>query len=213
MPSLSEIINAPVGQALPYIYHQVMGSAAGGLVLTTFILVITLFCSISITITSSRSTWAFARDNAIPYSSFWSRFNDKHDCPIQALGLLTLVQMVLGLISLGSTSAFLAFISVGVIALAIAYAIPLILSMRARRTEVKQARWHAPGNLGWYLNAVALAWIAFEIVLFAMPPVLPVTPISMNYAAAVFVGLAVLTVLWYFIHARKGKLLRSSWFL
>jgi amino acid transporter len=205
MPALYEIIDAPVAQALPYIYHRVMGSAAGGLALTSFVLVITLFCSVSITVTSSRSTWAFARDNAIPYSSFWSRFSQKHDCPIHALALMTLVQMALGLISLGSSSAFLAFISVGVIALAIAYAVPVVLSMMGSRREVQQARWKASGLIGWAINIAALSWIALEIVLFALPAVQPVTSVSMNYAAVVFVGLSLLTVAWYFIHARHGK--------
>jgi amino acid transporter len=205
MPALNEIIDAPVAQALPYIYHRVMGSAAGGLALTCFVLVITFFCSVSITVTSSRSTWAFARDNALPYSSIWSRFSQKHDCPIQALALMTLVQMALGLISLGSTSAFNAFISVGVIALSIAYAIPIILSMKGSRKEVRQARWQAKSLLGWAVNILALAWIVLEIVLFALPAAQPVTSVSMNYAAVVFVGLSLLTVAWYFIHARHGK--------
>lgn len=205
MPAISDIINAPVAQALPYIYHRVMGTAAGGLALTSFVLVITFFCSVSITVTSTRSTWAFARDNAIPYSSFWGRFSKKHDCPIQALALMTGVQMLLGLVSLGSSSAFAAFYGVGVIALSIAYAIPIILSMMGSRKEVQQARWQAKSAIGWTVNGLALAWIALEIVLFAMPATQTVTSVSMNYAAVVLVGLSVLTVAWYSIHARHGK--------
>jgi hypothetical protein len=99
----------------------------------------------------------------------------------------------------------LAFISVGVIALAIAYAVPVILSMMGSRKEVQQARWKATGLLGWAINIAALAWIGLEIGLFAMPATQPVTSVSMNYAAVVFAGLSLLTVAWYFIHARHGK--------
>lgn len=52
--------------------------------------------------------------------------------------------MLLGLINLGSSSAFLAFVSVGVQALALAYAIPIGVSLFTGRKEVNKARW----NLG-----------------------------------------------------------------
>jgi len=77
MPSLDYILGAPVGQALPYIYQAVMGSPAGGLGLTILILIITFFCSISITVAASRCTWAFARDNAIPGSQLFKKVSKK----------------------------------------------------------------------------------------------------------------------------------------
>jgi len=39
-----------------------MGSPGAGLALMFLVLVITIFCSISITVAASRCTWAFARD-------------------------------------------------------------------------------------------------------------------------------------------------------
>ncbi|KAF3024904.1 hypothetical protein E8E14_012734 [Neopestalotiopsis sp. 37M] len=204
MPSLADIIaNAPVGQALPYIYAVVMGTPGGGLGLTVLVLIITLFCSISITVAASRTTWAFARDDAIPLSSLWAKVDEKHGTPIWALALTTVVQMVLGLINLGSSSAFLAFVSVGVMALAASYGLPIAISMFHRRTEVSGARWRMPAAIGWTANILAIVWIVFEIILFSMPTVLPVTETSMNYAIVVFVGFMALSAVWYVLHAHK----------
>ncbi|KPM45201.1 hypothetical protein AK830_g1420 [Neonectria ditissima] len=204
LPDLTEIIeNSPVSQALPYIYGQVMGTPGGGLALTFLIIVITVFCSISITVAASRCTWAFARDQAIPWSRLWSRVDERHGVPIWALALTTIVQMLLGLINLGSSSAFLAFVSVGVIALALSYGIPISLSVFHRRREVAAARWKMPNGIGWVVNSIALAWIAFEVVLFAMPSVLPVTAVTMNYASVVLAGFLLISAVWYAIHARK----------
>lgn len=61
LPPLADVVGAPGGQALPYIFHTVMGTPGGGLGLIFLVLVITLFCSISITVAASRCTWAFAR--------------------------------------------------------------------------------------------------------------------------------------------------------
>ncbi|KAK7426695.1 hypothetical protein QQZ08_006873 [Neonectria magnoliae] len=204
LPDLTEIIeNSPVSQALPYIYGQVMGTPGGGLALAFLVIIITVFCSISITVASSRCTWAFARDQAIPLSRLWSRVDERHGVPIWALALTTIIQMLLGLVNLGSSSAFLAFVSVGVIALALSYGIPISLSIYHRRREVAAARWKMPNGLGWVVNSIALAWIAFEVVLFAMPSVLPVTEVSMNYASVVLAGFLFISAVWYAIHARK----------
>lgn len=117
----------------------------------------------------------------------------------------TVVQMLLGLINLGSSSAFLAFVSVGVISLAVSYGIPIAISLFHRRRDVNGARWTMGSTVGWVVNIIALLWIIFEMVLFSMPTVLPVTEVSMNYAIVVFFGFMAISAAWYAIHARKGK--------
>lgn len=205
LPPLEDILGAPSGQALPYIFNVVMGSPGGGLALIFLVLVVTIFCSISITVAASRCTWAFARDDAIPGAKFFARVSPRWGVPVNALVLVTIVQMLLGLINLGSTSAFTAFVSVGVQALALSYAIPIAISLIGGRTEVRRAPWNLGGIVGPIVNVVALAWIAFELVLFSMPTALPVTEVSMNYASVVLVGFGLIACIWYFVHSRKGE--------
>lgn len=208
MPPLADIIGAPNAQAIPYIFHMVMGSPGGGLGLTFLVLGITMFCSISITVAASRCTWAFARDQAIPGSRIFSIVNKSVNVPVNALILVTLVQMLLGLINLGSSSAFTAFVSVGVMALSISYAIPIGLSLLwNRRKEVSHARWNCGSMIGTTVNVVALVWIAFEVVLFSMPTALPVTEVTMNYASVVLVGFMTIAAIWYGVYARRGEFL------
>jgi len=117
--------------------------------------------------------------------------------------------MLLGLINLGSTSAFTAFVSVGVQALALAYAIPIAISLLNKRDQVLKAKWNLGRIVGPIVNAIALLWIAFEMVLFSMPTALPVTSITMNYASVVLVGFGAIAAVWYVVHSRKCKY-RSS---
>ncbi|KIM93416.1 hypothetical protein OIDMADRAFT_137916 [Oidiodendron maius Zn] len=204
LPPLADILTAPSAQALPYIFHIVMGTPGGGLGLTFLVLGVTLFCSISITVAASRCTWAFARDNAIPGATLFSIVNNSLGVPVWALVLTTVVQMLLGLINLGSSSAFTAFVSVGVIALAVSYAIPIAVSLLwNKRYEVSQARWNCGSVVGSVVNVVALIWITFEVVLFSMPTALPVTAVTMNYASVVFVGFLAISAIWYFVYARR----------
>ena len=205
MPPLKHVIKAPAAQALPYIFHVVMGTPGGGLGLIFLVLVITLFCSVSITVAASRCTWAFARDDAIPGAKLWAKVDKRLGVPVNALALVTVVEMLLGLINIGSSSAFLAFVSVGVQALALSYAIPIAISLLSdRRKEVNRARWTLGKIIGPIVNSIAVAWIGFELVLFSMPTALPVTAVTMNYSSVVLVGFGVIAAVWYVVHSRTA---------
>ncbi len=211
LPPLLDIIQlAPAGQAFPYVAHRVMGTPGGGLAVMFFALGVAVFCSISITVAASRCTFAFARDGAIPGHRLWARVN-KDQTPVNALILLTVVQMLLGLINLGSTTAFTAFASVGTIALAAAYATPVLISMLQGRRAVSSARFGWPTALGWAVNIVTVLWVAFQLFLFSMPAALPVTVVTMNWCAPVFVGFLLLSAVYYVISARKGEWSSNDW--
>lgn len=136
----------------------------GGLGLIFLVLIITIFCSISITVAASRCTWAFARDDAIPGAKLWAKVDKRLGVPVWSLILVTVIQMLLGLINIGSSSAFIAFISVGVQALALSYFIPIAISLFTARKEVSMAKWTLGKIAGPAVNVIALLWIAFELV-------------------------------------------------
>ena len=209
MPALDELVSAPYGQALPVIFHLVMGDRAGALALLVLVLVLTLCCSFSITVAASRTTWAFARDQAIPFASMFARVDQRTGAPVWALVLVTVVQALLGLINLGSSSAFTAFVSVGVMGLEVSYLFPIAISLLHRRREVNAAHFTMGPTVGYVVNFIAVLWIIFQVVLFSMPAVRPVTQVSMNYASVVFAGFAAFSIVWYFVYAKKGKLFLS----
>ena len=209
LPPLTDIAaHTMYNQPLPSILYTITGSLGLTVFLMVLVLLVTFFCAISITTTASRCTWAFSRDNALPVSRWWSQ--TVHGQPLPALILVTMVEMLLGMIYLGSSSAFTAFASVGVIALAASYGVPLAISIFTRRDEVNKARWRMPHGVGLVVNSVALLWILFQVVLFCMPVGIPVTSTSMSYASVVFLGLLTLSILWYLYYARRSKCKRSS---
>ncbi|RGP72029.1 amino acid transporter [Fusarium longipes] len=200
LPPLEDVLAAPYGQALPFIIGTITGSKPLSLALLVMVLLVTLFCSMSITTTASRCTWALSRDGMLPFSGIWSRtlFNQ----PIYALALVTVIEICLGCVNLGSTSAFTAFVSVGVVALALAYLIPIATSLTFGRAEVSKAKWHL-GALGTVANFISVFWIIFQLILFSMPSDLPVTPETMNYASVVLFGFLFLCGVWYLIWGKR----------
>jgi len=139
-----------------------------------------MFCAISICCAASRATWSFARDKAIPLHKVWSKVNHSlGDVPLNANILVLVIQVLLGLIYLGSSAAFNAFVGVAVMCLGASYAMPIAISLANGRRDMADAPFSL-GRWGFAINLFAVLWTAFEIVLFSMPAVIPVTPVSMS---------------------------------
>jgi len=205
LPDISILLAVSSGQPIGVMFELIMGSKGGGFGIWFIIFGIGMFCAISISCAASRATWAFARDHALPFSRVFARVATPpltHEpIPVNAFLLSTAVQVLLGLIYLGSSTAFNAFVSVSVICLGSSYAMPVVVSLARGRREVARAPYSL-GRWGVLVNAVTTAWILFAIVLFCMPTVVPTTPQTMNYASVVFVGFAVFSAVWYIINGK-----------
>ncbi|KAG6328139.1 hypothetical protein ID866_10950 [Astraeus odoratus] len=204
LPDVSILLSVPSGQPIGVMFTLAMGSNAGGFGLVAnndFLVFGTgMFCAISISCAASRATWAFARDKAIPFHAHFSKISPHlADVPVNALLLSTAIQVLLGLIYLGSSTAFNAFVGVAVMCLGASYAMPVAMSLVDGRRHVRDAPFRLGTKVGWAVNAIAVLWIVFATVLFSMPAVIPVTKVTMNYASVVFVGFAVISAVWYMI--------------
>ncbi|EIW76916.1 amino acid transporter [Coniophora puteana RWD-64-598 SS2] len=202
LPDVATLISVSSGQPVGVMFTLAMGSQGGGFGLWFIIFGIGMFCAISISCAASRATWAFARDKALPLHTYFSHVNTRlDDVPVNAYILSTAIQVLLGLIYLGSSAAFNAFVGVAVMCLGASYAMPVAISLLNGRKDVHDAPFSL-GKWGNVVNAIAVLWIMFAIVLFSMPAVIPVTQSSMNYASVVFVGFGLFSAVWYMIDGR-----------
>lgn len=135
---IDAVISSPSG-ALLQIFYQATNSKAGAVCLLMFPVVSMAFATQGILTTSSRMTYAFARDSGsfasplisfafdqyssegLPFSTFFSRVNPKLQVPVQALGLSTAFVVIFGCVYLGSSSALNAILSSSVIFLNCSY--------------------------------------------------------------------------------------------
>jgi choline transport protein len=120
--------------------------------------------------------------------------------PVNALCLVCALSCLLALINLGSTTAFLAVLSLATLALYISYTIP-ILFVLIRKLEVRPPNY-GPFKLGRWgipINIFALVWCTFTIIWLPFPVSLPVTKTTMNYAAPVWGGCLIIALVDWFI--------------
>lgn len=198
-----EILQAVAnGQPIGLIFKTVTGSAGGGFGLLFLILGIMLFAGIGALTAASRCTYAFARDGAIPGFTAWQKVNKTLDVPVNAIILSAVVDCLLGLIYFGSSAAFNSFTGVATICLSTSYGVPILINVLRGRRAVKHSSFSL-GRFGYAINITTICWIVLAVVLFCMPVSLPVTPSTMNYASVVFAGFATISVVWYFVYARR----------
>ncbi|KAF8214624.1 amino acid/polyamine transporter I [Mycena galopus ATCC 62051] len=200
LPDIATLLAVASGQPVGLMFELIMGLKAGGFGLWFIIFGVGMFCAISISCAASRATWAFARDAAIPFHRTFATVNKalSGGIPLNAILLSTIIQLLLGLIYLGSSAAFNAFVGVAVMCLGASYAMPVAISLANGRKDMADSPFGL-GYAGTALNAIAVVWAMFELVLFSMPAVLPTTPTTMNYAPVVFVGFAFISAVWYLI--------------
>ncbi|KAJ9134271.1 Choline transport protein [Pleurostoma richardsiae] len=204
LKDVDTVIGSAAGPLLQILYDATQ-NRAGAICLLMFPLVCMLFTTTSIMTTSSRMSYAFARDRGLPFSRVFAKVHPGLDVPLYALIWTTAWVIIFGCIFLGSSSAFNAIVSASVVALGVTYAIPPAINcLRGRRMLPETRPFKLPGWLGWTVNLVGIAWTILTTVLFVFPPELPVTASNMNYCIVAFGIILFIAVFQWIIDGRKN---------
>lgn len=67
--SIEDALASPTKQAYMYVFYNSTQSVAGASAMSALVIFMAIFCNLSITATSSRQLFAFARDQGVPFSS------------------------------------------------------------------------------------------------------------------------------------------------
>jgi amino acid transporter len=196
-------IDVIFGQALPEGWHflVLLISTAGQ-----------LFCTTACLTSASRMTFAFSRDGAIPGSAWLAKVNPRTKIPANAVMFVTAIGILITLPALKSIGgvpvAFLAVVSVAVIGLYLAFAIPIFLRWRMG-DAFEPGSWTLGSKYKW-MNLVAV----IEILIVSIYFILPFTPAgvpgnedftwsSVNYAPLLTFGVLIVLAIWWNVSAKK----------
>ncbi|PVH95857.1 amino acid permease [Periconia macrospinosa] len=197
------IISSPTGP-LVYILEHATKSRAGTVCLLVFPLLCLLFATTSIMTTSSRMTYAFARDGGLPASKYFAKVHPRLGQPLNALLVTTALTIIFGFIFLGSSSAFNALISASVVALGVSYAMPVAINLMRGRKMLPPRAFVLPTAFAWFANILGVVYVIVTTVLFLFPPELPVTGSNMNYCIVAFAIIIVISTVQWFVDGRKN---------
>ncbi|RDW82675.1 amino acid transporter I-2 [Coleophoma cylindrospora] len=197
-------IASPTGYDLIQVFYGATDSHAGTSVMTAILIVLVTFATFGFLATSSRQTWAFARDQGLPCSNFLAKVNQRLELPLNSILVCTTFTALICLINIGSTVAFNAIVSLTIAGLFISYmiAIALLVSKRLTNSPVHWGPWRL-GKFGLAINLYSLAFLFISVLFSFFPPELPVTAVNMNWSCVVFGGAVILGLVWYAFIGRK----------
>ncbi|KAB1150805.1 amino acid permease [Streptomyces luteolifulvus] len=160
-----------------------------------------LFCGLANLTSNTRQIFAFSRDGAMPGSRWWHSVSPRTRTPVKAVWLAVVCSLALVLPGWWSHTAFTAIVSVNVVGLFLAYAVPIFLRLRLG-DEFQPGPWHL-GRWGRPVGAVAVTWILLSSVLFMLPQASPITADSFNYAPIALGVVLLVATVWWFATARR----------
>ncbi len=187
-------VAATAGDAYP-VLQIAYGNLAplGGHVVAVIIGVAMWLCGLASITSMARMWYAFARDDGMPGARWLKRVHPHHRTPIHAIVVTSLLAVLITVYA----AAYTVVKSISTITLYLAYVIPIGLNWRNRRRG--RGEHATPATAPWTLgrwaplvNAIAVAWVAFIVVVFALPPneLVLWTMLLLTVALAVYWGVS-----------------------
>lgn len=197
------IVKTPTGLPFIQIFFNTTQSYSATNVMCTVLIVTLTASAISEVATASRQLWAFARDNALPFSGVLIKVTPGWNIPLNAVLVSLVVTICLSLINIGSTQALNAVVSLTIGALISSYIITIgcVLLKRIRGETLPPRRWTL-GKWGGLVNTCALCYLLPIFVFCFFPVATPVTPQTMNWSVVIFSGIIMFATGYYVIYAR-----------
>jgi amino acid transporter len=202
MSDFDAILNSPTGLPVAQIFLNA-GGRTGGTIMWFFVILVQFFTGCSAMLANARMAYAFARDEAFPFSAFWCKINKFTGTPVNAVWLVVAFCTCLNLIGIGSSETIVSIFNVTAPALDLSY-IAVIVAHRVYENRVQYIPGpYTLGRLSKPINLIAVSWVVFISVVLFFPTVQPVTAANMNYAVAVASFIGLFSVSWWFAGARK----------
>ena len=132
------------------------------------------FCTVACMTSTTRMLFAFSRDGAVPGGQFWSRLN-RHRVPVYGVIVSAVVAVIITLPAIVKVNingapvpvAFFAVVSIGVVGLYVAFAIPIFLRWRAG-DSFQTGGWTLGRKYKW-MCVVAVVEIAITSIIALLP--------------------------------------------
>lgn len=202
---LDQLLLSPTGFPFMQLFLNVTKSKAGASILSLTVTFIAIAANAAGLTSTSRTAWAFARDDAIPFSGYLAHVDKRYVVPTRMIVCISVIQMLLGFLYLGSSTAFNAVLSMAILGMYASYILPIIyMTLYGRKLESHRPGPFTLGKIGGMVaNVIAIAWLAFAMVFSVFPNSQTVTSVDMNYCVVVMGGWLFLGGLYYFWSGRK----------
>lgn len=202
-PDLESLLTTPFGQPMAQIYYDAVGKN-GAIVMMTFLFFTQWLMGISILVAASRQSWAFSRDGALPFSSYFNKISKRFGyIPLRAVWGCAISACILGLLCLIATAAASALFSLCVAGNNLAWFTPIFARIFWGREKFVPGPFYT-GKLSVPIAIAACVFLVFSTLLAMMPFSGPsVNKETMNYTVVINFAVWGGALAYYYIDARK----------
>ncbi|KAJ5701149.1 hypothetical protein N7488_008697 [Penicillium malachiteum] len=197
-----QTINSKFGQPMAQIYYDALGKQ-GALGFMIVLCIIQYLIGLSLIVAASRQAWAFSRDGALPFSTFFRHVSKRIQYqPVRMICGLVVVSLILGLLCLINSAATNALFSLFVASNYLSWGTPIFCRLvwgqeRFRPGEFYTGRFSKP--IAW----IAVVYLLFGVILSMFPTSGPnPTPADMNYTVVINGFVWIGCMVYYFLFAR-----------
>jgi amino acid transporter len=142
-----------------------------------------------------------ARDGVFPFSHYLRWIFEPTKTPLANVFFVFLIDSILLLLQLVSTTAFAAIIAVATLGYQVSYLIPIFLRCTSARHIFPVGEFNL-GRFGVPIAIVSSIWLTITSTIMLFPANYPITTDNMNYAIVVVGGVAFIASLYWIISAQ-----------
>lgn len=202
---LSTVLDTPTG----YPFIQVFYNSTQSLPATNFMTIIVLFMAtfscVTIMASASRQIFAFARDQALPFSGWISKVHPTLGVPVNSVIICVCISSALSFINIASVVAYNNIVSLGSAALMVSYIVCIACFLwRRNSSEPAQLNKFSMGKYGNLVNIIAIVFLSIVFIVAFFPPVPRpwLTWDTMNWSSVIFSTVLVWSIAYYYIWGR-----------
>lgn len=186
-----------------YVFSQIL-TPSGVNALTIIVLLLISSANINFGASTARQTFAFARDNGLPFSHWIATVHSTKEIPSNAILLTSGVAVLLVLVNMGSVTAFHAIVSLQVSSLMFTYMCSLscILYRRIRHPASLPVVSWSLGRWGLPVNVLGLSYALFSFFWSFWPTFTPVALNDFNWSSVLFVAVFAACLVMYYFQGR-----------
>lgn len=168
-PDLASITGTKFGQPMAQIYYDAVGKQAA-IGLMSLLFIVQFLMGISILVAASRQSWAFSRDGALPFSTFFRPISKQFGyIPLRAIWGCVFLAGITGLLCLIDQAAASALFSLSVAGNNLAWGIPIFSRVVWGQKKFKPGPIYTGDRFSTPIAWAAITFLVFGILLMMFP--------------------------------------------
>ncbi|CAF1001139.1 unnamed protein product, partial [Didymodactylos carnosus] len=201
IPDVADFITNADNPSFAVQVYELSVPERGALALTILLVINLYFAGMSSTTVTSRIGFAMARDGVFPGSKYLRVIYSRTQTPLATVVLVFIIDTLLLLLQLASSTAFAAILSITTIGYQVSYLIPILFRITVARKTFKLGEFNL-GKFGVLIGTISSIWLFITSVFMFFPSTYPVTKDNMNWAIVVVAGVTFIAGLYWLLSAR-----------